>query len=90
MNDLKKMIELTVSLHKLILYGIDESDAGEAIRDESDNYWYKLSEEDQDWLRNFSASLYDMTSIVYDSMPMRKCSEEIDRLRKEIERLKSE
>lgn len=90
MNDLKKMVELTVSLHKLILHGIDESDAGEAIRDESDNYWYKLSEENKDWLRNFSASLYDMTDIVFDSTPMRKCSEEIDRLRKEIERLKNE
>lgn len=89
MNDLKKMIELTVSLHALIVCDMDESEEADNIRDQMDIYWH-LSEEDQEWLNDFSASLYDITNVIYESMPMRKCSEEIDRLRKEIERLKSE
>ena len=67
-NNLKRMVELTVSLHKLILNDMDESDEGENIRDESDKYWDALSEEDKDWLRRFSASLYDMTDGLQNSL----------------------
>lgn len=89
MNDLKKMIELTVSLRALIVRDMGESEEANNIRDQMDVYW-DLSEEDKEWLEDFSASLYDITNVMYDYMPMRKCSEEINRLRKEIERLKSE
>lgn len=89
MNDLKKMIELTVSLRALIVWDMGESEEADNIRDQMDVYW-DLSEEDKEWLEDFSASLYDITNVMYNYMPMRKCSEEINRLRKEIERLKSE
>jgi hypothetical protein len=55
---LKRSVDLTVSLHQLIKKGEDESDEGEKIREECDQYWHLLSEEDQEWLRNLSASLY--------------------------------
>lgn len=86
MNDLKKMVELTVSLHALIVCDMGESEEADNIRDQMDIYW-DLLEQDQEWLNDFSASLYSVASIV---QPMKKCSEEIDRLRKEIKRLKSE
>jgi hypothetical protein len=57
---LKRLVDLTVSLHQLIKEGVDESDEGEKIRDECDQYWDRISEEDKDWLRKFSASFYNL------------------------------
>lgn len=66
MNDLKRMVELTVSLHALIVRDMGESEEADNIRDQMDIYWY-LSEEDKEWLADFSASLYDITNIMYDA-----------------------
>lgn len=57
---LKRLVDLTVSLHQLIKEGVDESDEGEKIRDECDQYWDRISEEDKDWLRKLSASFYNL------------------------------
>jgi len=40
--------------------GKDESVEGENVRNDMDHYWDYLSEDDQDWLRQFSASLYKL------------------------------
>lgn len=58
--NLKRMIKLTVQLHQLIKDGKDESVEGENVRNDMDHYWYDFSEEDQEWLRQFSASLYKL------------------------------
>jgi hypothetical protein len=61
---LKRSVDLTVSLHQLIKKGEDESDEGEKIREGLDQYWHFFSEEDQEWLRNLSASLYVLVETV--------------------------
>jgi len=60
MNRILRLVELTVQLHQLIKEGKDEGDEGEKIRDELDQYYDGLSEIDQEWLRQFSASLYKL------------------------------
>lgn len=57
---LKRMVKLTVELHQLIKDGKDESVEGENVRNDMDHYRDYLSEDDQDWLRQFSASLYKL------------------------------
>lgn len=60
-DNLKRMVELTVQIHQLIKENRDESDEGEKIRDEMDQEQYdNFSEEDWEWLRQFSASLYKL------------------------------
>jgi hypothetical protein len=49
-----------VQLHQLIKEGKDEEDEGEKLRDELDQYYDDLPEIDQEWLRQFSASLYKL------------------------------
>ena len=60
-NNLKRMVELTVQLHQLIKDGKDESDEGEKIREEMDRYDdSSISEENWEWLAQFSESLYKL------------------------------
>lgn len=60
-NNLKRMVELTVQLHQLVKEDKDESDEGEKIRDEMDQYDdSSISEENWKWLAQFSASLYKL------------------------------
>jgi hypothetical protein len=55
------MVELTVQLHQLIKDGKDESDEGEKIREEMDRYDdSSISEENWEWLAQFSESLYKL------------------------------
>ena len=60
MKRILRLVELNVQLHQLIKEGKDEGDEGEKIRDELDQYYDGLSEIDQEWLRQFSASLYKL------------------------------
>ena len=60
-NNLKRMVELTVQLHQLIKDGKNESDEGEKIREEMDRYDdSSISEENWEWLAQFSESLYKL------------------------------
>jgi hypothetical protein len=58
MESLKIMVELNVQLHILIKNEMGESDEADIVRDKMDLYWDDLSEDDQEWLRKLSASLY--------------------------------
>ena len=60
MDRVLRLVELNVQIHQLIKEGKDEEDEGEKIRDEMDQYWHSFSEIDQEWLRQFSASLYKL------------------------------
>jgi hypothetical protein len=48
-------------LHELIAAGESESDAADAIRDEMDATWWKLSQDEQDRLAGLSGDLYALS-----------------------------
>jgi|688.fasta_scaffold147247_6 hypothetical protein len=79
---LKRSVDLFVRLHKLIKKGKDESDEGEKIREECDQYWNLLSEEDQEWLRSLSANLYALVETA-GPLPPTISNEEMLRRAKE-------
>ena len=56
--EFKQIIIGTYKLHEMIECGAGDTDAADAIRDEMESTWYKLTQEQQKEAGRFSGLLY--------------------------------